>query len=220
MATVSKQQIADFVAANLDNPQAIADAAAQYGVSSSDIASAMNVDVGTVTNYFNNASIAPPPVDTTPAPTPTPTPTPTPVATPDTYVNQYTGHVMQAIPGQLDEAGNQAYLDVTGTAINAAGGGNNWSTNLLQDAVSIGLAYTLPIVGEAIAASISVPVSVGTALAAVGTGVAQGKSLQDSIASAAPSLITAGIMDQTGLSKLSVDITNNPQYQNLSLIHI
>ena len=28
MATVTKQQIADFVAANLDNPQAIADAAA------------------------------------------------------------------------------------------------------------------------------------------------------------------------------------------------
>ena len=62
---VSKQQIANFVAANLDNPQAIADAAAQYGVSSTDIASAMNVDVGAVNNYFSNAAVAPPP------PTPT-----------------------------------------------------------------------------------------------------------------------------------------------------
>ena len=84
MATVSKQQIADFVAANLDNPQAIADAAAQYGVSSSDIASAMNVDVGAVSNYFNSASVVAPPVTIapTPAPTPTPVPTPTPTPTP------------------------------------------------------------------------------------------------------------------------------------------
>jgi len=220
MATVTKQQIADFVAANLDNPQAIADAAAQYGVSSSDIASAMNVDVGAVTNYFNNASVAPPPVDTTPAPTPTPTPTPTPATTPDTYVNQYTGHVMQAIPGQLDEAGNQAYLDVTGTAINAAGGGNNWSTNLLQDAVAIGLAYALPIAGEAIAASlteagIATSVSVGTALAAVGTGVAQGQTLEQAITNAAPSLIASGVMSQVDLGNLSDSIKTNPTLANV-----
>ena len=118
MATVSKQQIADFVAANLDNPQAIADAAAQYGVSSSDIASAMNVDVGAVSNYFNNASVVAPPVTIapTPAPTPTlvPTPTPTPVPTPTptpTPTNQF---VASTAPGAVGTSYGQASGDLIG----------------------------------------------------------------------------------------------------------
>ena len=122
MATVSNQQIADFVAANLDNPQAIADAAAQYGVSSSDIAQAMNVDVGVVSNYFTNANVQAPPVMTpsetivaaspTPVPTPTPTPTPTPVPTPTptpTPTNQF---VASTAPGSVGTSYGQASGDL------------------------------------------------------------------------------------------------------------
>ena len=209
MASISSQDINNFVAANLDNPQAIADAAAQYGVSASDIASAMGVDVSTVTNYFNNANIAPPPV------TVTPTPTPTPAATPDTYVNQYTGHVMQAIPGQLDEAGNQAYLDVTGTAINAAGGGNNWDTGILKDAVAVGLAYALPIAGEAIAASLGTSASVGTALAAVGVNVAQGQDLSTAIQNAGTTLIANNIISAADLPNITNQISSDAATQNV-----
>lgn len=329
MATVTKQQIADFVAANLDNPQAIASAAAQYGVSASDIASAMGVDVSTVINYFNNAGIAPPPVTVTPtpaptptpvptptptpvptpAPTPTPTPVPTPTTTPDptptpTPTNQF---VASAAPGSVGTSYGQASGDLIGqvqqqnpelatalqngtasvnydantgtynlintttgtpiggnyqvqvgingvginiptasgavvqasvttdqngaiapvtasqvynTGLNAGAGGFAGGGQLMQQAVAIGLAYALPIAGESIAASLStaafaVPTYIGTALASISLGVAQGQSLEQAIKNAAPSLLSAGIMDQTGLSKLSLDITSNPQYQNV-----
>ena len=81
---VSSQEISNFVMANLGNPSAIAKAAQQYGVSSSDIASAVGVPVSTVTSYFADAGITAPPVTSAPTPTPpsapasSPTPTPTP----------------------------------------------------------------------------------------------------------------------------------------------
>jgi hypothetical protein len=110
--------------------------------------------------------------------------------------------------------------NILNVGVNRGAGGFAGGGQLAQDVVSIGLAYALPIAGEAIAASLStaaltVPAYVGTAMAAVASGVAQGKTLEQAISSAAPSLIAAGVMDNTGLSKLSADITNNKQYQNV-----
>jgi hypothetical protein len=269
----------------------------------------MGVDVSTVTNYFNNAGIAPPPVTVTPTPAPTPTPVPTPTPTPvptptPTPTNQF---VASAAPGSVGTSYGQASGDLIGqvqqqnpdlatalqngtasvnydantgtynlintttgtpiggnyqvqvgingvginiptasgavvqasvttdqngaiapvtasqvynTGLNAGAGGFAGGGQLMQEAVAVGLAYALPIAGESIAASLStaaiaVPTYIGTALASISLGVAQGQTLEQAITNAAPSLISAGIMDQTGLSKLSLDITSNPQYQNV-----
>jgi hypothetical protein len=288
MATVTKQQIADFVAANLDNPQAIADAAAQYGVSSSDIASAMNVDVGAVTNYFSNAAVAPPPVEIAPTPAPNQFVASTAPGSVGTSYGQASGDLIGQVQQQnpelatalqtgtasvgfnadtgtstlintqtgapiggdyqvqvgtngvginiptasgavvqasvtTDQSGKIAPVtasQVFNTGLNAGAGGFAGGGQLMQQAVAIGLAYALPIAGEAISASLStaafaVPSYVGTALASISLGVAQGQTLEQAITNAAPSLLSAGIMDQTGLSKLSLDITSNPQFQNV-----
>ena len=50
-------EINSFVQANIGNPQAIADAAQQYGVSAADLSRATGYDAGTVSNYFSNAGI-------------------------------------------------------------------------------------------------------------------------------------------------------------------
>ena len=285
---VSKQQIANFVAANLDNPQAIADAAAQYGVSSSDIASAMNVDVGAVTNYFSNAAVAPPPVEIAPTPAPNQFVASTAPGSVGTSYGQASGDLIGQVQQQnpelatalqtgtasvgfnadtgtstlintqtgapiggdyqvkvgtngvginiptasgavvqasvtTDQSGKIAPVtasQVYNTGLNAGAGGFAGGGQLMQQAVAIGLAYALPIAGEAISASLStaafaVPSYVGTALASISLGVAQGQTLEQAITNAAPSLLSAGIMDQTGLSKLASDIKINPQYQNV-----
>ena len=92
--------------------------------------------------------------------------------------------------------------------------------NITKDVIAIGLAYALPIAGEAIAASlteagIAVSSSVGTALAAVGTGVAQGQTLEQAITNAAPSLISSGIMSQVNVASLPDFIVNNPTVANV-----
>ena len=72
-------QIKEYVTANIGNPQAIADAAQQYGVSAADLSRATGYGMDAVTGYFGNAGInfgQPEPQATTPAPfTPQP-PTP------------------------------------------------------------------------------------------------------------------------------------------------
>jgi hypothetical protein len=50
-------EINAYVQANIGNPQAIADAAQQYGVSAADLSRATGYDAGTVSNYFSNAGI-------------------------------------------------------------------------------------------------------------------------------------------------------------------
>jgi hypothetical protein len=56
---------------------------------------------------------------------------------------------------------------------------------------------------------------VGTALASIATGIAQGKSLDDAIKGAAPGLISAGIMSQTGLDQLGQTLKVDPKYVNV-----
>jgi len=71
MAQFTDAQIKEYVTANIGNPQAIADAAQQYGVSAADLSRATGYDVGTVGSYFSNAGInfgQPAPHATTPAP--------------------------------------------------------------------------------------------------------------------------------------------------------
>ena len=279
MAKATPQQIQAFVTANIDNPQAIADAAAQYGVSTTDLASAMNVDVGTVNNFFSGANVAPP------APTFVAGTAPGTVgvsygqasgdliaqvqqqnpelatalqagtaslngdANTGTYnlINTQTGLVIggnyqvQVNPSGVginiptasgavvqasvtpDQSGAIAPVkasQVFNTGLLAGAGGFAGGADVAKDAVAIGLAYALPIAGEYISASLStaafaVPTYVGTALASISLNIAQGQTLEEAIKNSAPSLLSAGIMDQTGLSKLSVDITSNPQYQNV-----
>ena len=50
-------EINAYAQANIGNPQAIADAAQQYGVSAADLSRATGYDTGTVSNYFSNAGI-------------------------------------------------------------------------------------------------------------------------------------------------------------------
>ena len=54
---VSDADINSFVQANIGNPQAIADAAQQYGVSAEDLSRATGYDSNTVSGYFGNAGI-------------------------------------------------------------------------------------------------------------------------------------------------------------------
>ena len=57
MAQFSDAQIKEYVTANIGNPQAIADAAQQYGVSAADLSRATGYDANTVGSYFSNAGI-------------------------------------------------------------------------------------------------------------------------------------------------------------------
>ena len=57
MMAVSDADISSFVQANIGDPQAIADAAQQYGVSAEDLSRATGYDMGTVSGYFSNAGI-------------------------------------------------------------------------------------------------------------------------------------------------------------------
>ena len=56
------QAIRDYVAANINNPAAIATAAAQFGVSPQALATAVGVAENEVINYFDKAGVPPPPV--------------------------------------------------------------------------------------------------------------------------------------------------------------
>ena len=57
MAQFTDAQIKEYVTANIGNPQAIADAAQQYGVSAADLSRATGYDTGAVGSYFSNAGI-------------------------------------------------------------------------------------------------------------------------------------------------------------------
>ena len=193
---VDDQTIRDFVAANISNPQAIADAAAANNVTPEQIAAAMQLPVETVTSYL------PPTVNIQGAQYPT-----------GTVVNESTGHVMQPT-GLLDDNQKPEYIDITGGEINKAGGGGG-GLFTIGNIIKIGLAYAIPVVGEAIAAELGTTASIGTALAAVGTGVAQGQTIEQAITSAAPALVANGIMSQVDVDGLKTTITNDKQLQNV-----
>ena len=193
---IDAQTIRDFVAANIGNPQAIADAAAANNVSPEQIASAMQLPIETVTSYL------PPTVNIQGKQYPQ-----------GTIVNTYNGNIMQPT-GNLTDAGTPEYLDLTGTQYNIEHPNGSGGILNVQNIIAVGLAYALPIIGEAIAAELAVSTSVGTALAAVGTGVAQGKTLEDSIKSAAPALISSGIMSQVDIGNLVGQISTDPNLQN------
>lgn len=72
------QAIRDYVAANINNPAAIAAAAAQFGVTANDLANAVGTSTEEVNAYFAKADVAPPP---TVAPVSEPA-APAPVAAP------------------------------------------------------------------------------------------------------------------------------------------
>ena len=293
MATVTKQQIANFVAANLGDPQAIASAAAQYGVSASDIADAMGTDVATVNNYFSNAGITLPAVNTpapsqtpqaAPAPTPAPTPTPLNVTSEGASGSVYQNiiNAIQAggvtvgtrsvpVPNTgrtqtqtvlLDASGNvvpgsesasitpgdngqitiQAGAGTTGayninTQVDASGKiapvtdnsqvtyqaassggllgeiGSSIGNINAQTLLAAGLAYALPIAGQALAASLGTSTAVGTAIAATAAGVAQGQDPLTAAKNALPSLISANLISTSGAQDFLDSISNNPTTQ-------
>jgi len=270
---VDDQAIRDFVAANIDNPQAIASAAQANGVSVEQIASAMQLPTTSVNNYFTSANV-PPPLTFKSSNTGGAVGQATGQASAG-QINQITAqapNLVNAIQGgtallNYDDTGVPQLVDKTTgqslsgyeyiqtrpdgniqvnisdgkggyvsavTTVNQEGtlapvsSGNVYTAtkaapdkNIIPTLVGIGLAYALPIVGEALGASlttslgVTVSTSVGTALAAIGTGVAQGQTIEQAIKSAGPSLIAAGIMDATGLDKLKLDITDNKQLQNV-----
>ena len=104
--------------------------------------------------------------------------------------------------------------------LNAGAGGFAGGGALLKDAVTIGLAFALPIAGEALASSLSasfgfaIPTSVGTAMASIATNVAQGQTLDNAIKNAGSSLISQGIISQVGLDGLTKTITQNATFAN------
>ena len=104
MAQFTDAQINEYVQANIGNPQAIADAAQQYGVSAADLSRATGYDAGTVSNYFSNAGInfgqpaALPPVE---APVAAPVDYAAQQFQPDSYAN-YEPAYMGIAPQQAD----------------------------------------------------------------------------------------------------------------------
>ena len=63
MARFSDEQIRAYVEANIDNPAAIAEAAASAGVSMADLSRATGFSVADVSNYFGNAGVEIPVAD-------------------------------------------------------------------------------------------------------------------------------------------------------------
>lgn len=61
---VTDQQIKNFVAANINNPQAIAEAAKQYGVTTSDLSRATGYAPDQISSYFSAANVQPPAANT------------------------------------------------------------------------------------------------------------------------------------------------------------
>lgn len=57
-SSADTQTIASFVNQNINNPSAIAAAAAQYGVTASDLANAVGVSIADVNKYFSNAGLS------------------------------------------------------------------------------------------------------------------------------------------------------------------
>ena len=263
---VDDQAIRDFVAANIDNPQAIASAAQANGVSVEQIASAMQLPTESVNSYFTSANV-PPPLTFKSSNTGGAVGQATGQASAG-QINQITAqapNLVNAIQSgtallNYDDTGVPQLVDKTTgqslsgyeyiqtrpdgniqvnisdgrggyvsavTTVNQEGtlapvsSGNVYTAtkaapdkNIIPTLVGIGLAYALPIIGEAIAAELAVSTSVGTALAAIGTGVAQGKSIEDSITSAAPALIAGGIMSQLEIGNLVGQISTDPNLQN------
>jgi hypothetical protein len=274
---VDDQTIRDFVAANISNPQAIANAAVANNISSEQIASAMQLPVTSVNDFFTGSNVAPPTIAKKPTLS---------FQSSNTggAVGQATGQASASQIGQIasqapnlvtalqngsasitfkaDTGGAELINTQTGQPIggyeyiqtrpdgniqinfsDGKGGyvsavtsvdqqgtlapitSNNVYTATkaapdkggllsVQNIVAVGLAYALPILGEAIAAELAVSTSVGTALAAVGTGVAQGKTIEESIKGAAPALIANGIMSQVEISNLTGQISSDPNWQN------
>ena len=71
---LSDDVILAYVQANINNPAAIAAAAAANGVSVADLARATGFSTAEVNNYFKAAEVAPPEPAYTPPPPPTPPP--------------------------------------------------------------------------------------------------------------------------------------------------
>jgi len=97
-------QIKEYVTANIGNPQAIADAAQQYGVSAADLSRATGYDAGTVGSYFSNAGInfgQPAPIAPVAAPVAAPVDYYAQQFQPDSYTNYepaYMGRAEQETP--------------------------------------------------------------------------------------------------------------------------
>jgi hypothetical protein len=294
MATLTKKQIADFVAANLGDPQAIASAAAQYGVSASDIADAMGTDVATVNNYFSNAGIT---LSATPAANTATTPTPTSVTLSPTDSGLVKGNmtysggdyqvgVFQQVAAPIltaiqngtakvtedangvsvtDTATGQVYnkantgveLDITPSGqlsmttqvgkaqqgqvvapISPNGMVTSVDTSTVQQVgypgssggllgsifdslgninaktvVEAGLAYALPVAGQAIAASLGTSASIGTAIAATAAGVAQGQDPLTAAKNALPSLVASNLITTSGAQDFLDSVSNNATTQ-------
>ena len=171
MATVSKQQIADFVAANLDNPQAIADAAAQYGVSSSDIAQAMNVDVGVVSNYFNSASVVAPPVTIDPTPAPNQFVASTAPGAVGTSYGQASGDLIGQVQQQNPELATALQTGTASVGFNADTGTSNLINT--QTGAPIGGNYQVQVGTNGV--GINIPTDSGAVLQASVTTDQSGK---------------------------------------------
>jgi hypothetical protein len=92
MPRFSDEEIRAYVEANIDNPAAIAEAAALAGVSMDDLSRATGFSVADIGGYFGNAGVEPPPAPVyTPPPEPVYTPPPAPVSEPvvDYYAQQF-----------------------------------------------------------------------------------------------------------------------------------
>jgi len=104
MAQFTDAQIKEYVTANIGNPQAIADAAQQYGVSAADLSRATGYDAGTVGSYFSNAGIdfgQPAPIAPVAAPVAAPVDYYAQQFQPDSYTNYepaYMGRAEQETP--------------------------------------------------------------------------------------------------------------------------
>ena len=86
----------------------------------------------------------------------------------------------------------------------------NLNANTILEA---GLAYAIPIAGEALAASLGTSASVGSAIAATAVGVAQGQDPLTAAKNALPSLISANVISNTDANNFLKSISDDKTTQ-------
>jgi hypothetical protein len=110
MAQFTDAQINEYVQANIGNPQAIADAAQQYGVSAEDLSRATGYDAGTVSGYFSDAGIdfgQPADLPSVAAPVAAPVDYSTQQFQPDVYSQPTSVNNTQVTPAYMETAPDQ-----------------------------------------------------------------------------------------------------------------
>jgi len=168
MAQFTDAQINEYVQANIGNPQAIADAAQQYGVSADDLSRATGYDAGTVSGYFSNAGIdfgQPADLPSVAAPVAAPVDYYAQQFQPDVYSQPTSVNNTQVTPAYMGTAPDQGTLPAaqtppppaTGYGTSVAAGAPTGIASLATGSLGAGLPGTAPVAQATTPAPVTPP---------------------------------------------------------------